>query len=77
MSDTVMCQHFSGQFSKYFLAVSSDFCHFVFPIILVSHVNFKQMKRKGFALWNDRAVPFTQGIFTTVMILLQYLHGTG
>ncbi|WP_198264650.1 hypothetical protein [sulfur-oxidizing endosymbiont of Gigantopelta aegis] len=37
----VMCQHFSGQFSKYFLAVSSDFCHFVFPIILVSHVNFK------------------------------------
>ncbi|WP_198265083.1 transposase [sulfur-oxidizing endosymbiont of Gigantopelta aegis] len=73
----VMCQHFSGQFSKYFLAVSSDFCHFVFPIILVSHVNFKQMKRKGFALWNDRAVPFTQGIFTTVMILLQYLHGTG
>ncbi|WP_198263366.1 hypothetical protein [sulfur-oxidizing endosymbiont of Gigantopelta aegis] len=73
----MMCQHFSGQFSKYFLAVSSDFCHFVFPIILVSHVNFKQMKRKGFALWNDRAVPFTQGIFTTVMILLQYLHGTG
>ncbi|WP_198263446.1 hypothetical protein [sulfur-oxidizing endosymbiont of Gigantopelta aegis] len=73
----LMCQHFSGQFSKYFLAVSSDFCHFVFPIILVSHVNFKQMKRKGFALWNDRAVPFTQGIFTTVMILLQYLHGTG
>ncbi|WP_198264907.1 IS66 family transposase [sulfur-oxidizing endosymbiont of Gigantopelta aegis] len=76
-SGYLQTEHFSGQFSKYFLAVSSDFCHFVFPIILVSHVNFKQMKRKGFALWNDRAVPFTQGIFTTVMILLQYLHGTG